>query len=65
MKEIEKSDKALNNNSLKDEETVNIDNTEDNEEEYIGRDWKRIFLGIIFIFAATITWYVIQAILGH
>lgn len=46
------------------EEKLNNEKTED-EEEYVGRDWNKILMGVLFVFAATVTWYVIQAILGH
>ncbi|MHA1866665.1 MAG: hypothetical protein ACTSXD_01215 [Candidatus Heimdallarchaeaceae archaeon] len=46
------------------EEKLNNERTED-EEEYVGRDWNKILMGVLFVFAATVTWYVIQAILGH
>jgi len=49
-----------NNQDLqKDEETK----TElEEEEEYEGRNWGKLFLGILFIFIVVIVWYVIQAL---
>ncbi|MCG3215190.1 MAG: hypothetical protein KAS63_00590 [Candidatus Heimdallarchaeota archaeon] len=32
------------------------------EEDYEGRDWGKLFLGIAFIFVVVIIWYVIQAL---
>ena len=36
--------------------------SEEKEEEYEGRDWGKLFLGILFIFVVVIVWYVIQAL---
>jgi len=52
------SDDKINEENLENEKI-------ENEEEYVGRDWNKILMGILFVFAATVTWYVIQAILGH
>ncbi len=49
-----------NNQDLPKEEEEEIKN--EDEEEYEGRDWGKLFLGILFIFVVVIIWYVIQAL---
>ena len=47
-----------NNQDLPEEEEIE----KEEEEEYEGRDWGKLFLGILFIFVAVIVWYVVSAL---
>ena len=38
------------------------DNFQEEEEEYQGRNWKQILIGILFVLIVVIAWYVISAI---
>ena len=49
-----------NNQDLQEDEEIEIESEE--EEEYEGRNWGKLFLGILFIFVVIIIWYVIQAL---
>ena len=49
-----------NNQDLQEDDEIKTELEE--EEEYEGRDWGKLFLGILFIFIVVIVWYVIQAL---
>lgn len=35
-----------------------------NDEEYVGRDWSKIFMLFLIVFIVTVAWYVLKALTG-
>jgi len=48
----------MKNEQLDEEITVN--GTEIDEEEYEGRDWKKVLIGVLFVLIVVVFWYVIE-----
>ena len=42
------------------EEEIAESSSEIDEEEYEGRDWKRILIGVFFVLIVVVLWYVIE-----
>ena len=58
-----KTEKELDNGEIQDaikveEETAN-DISEEEEGEYQGRNWNQLLIGIVFVLAVVILWYVL------
>ena len=58
-----KTEKELDNGEIQDaikveEETAN-DISEEEEGEYRGRNWNQLLIGIVFVLAVVILWYVL------
>ena len=53
--------KEENDNFKKNEEQTKDEIVREEKENQV-RDWKTIFIGIIFIFIVVVIWYIIQAI---
>ncbi len=35
-----------------------------NDEEYVGRDWSKVFMLFLIVFIVTVAWYVLKALTG-
>ncbi len=42
------------------EEEIVEDGTEIDDEEYEGRDWKKVLTGVLFVLIVVVFWYIIE-----
>jgi hypothetical protein len=48
------------NKNIQQEEEILEDSSEIDEEEFEERDWKKILIGVLFVLAVVVLWYVIE-----